>query len=412
VAPSKIITVEEIINGFPNPILPKIDHEPTFEDIQVTTRLLNANAISIPSMAGGGAHGHLGIITTQVEYATISTSPWVEPYNPNTIPIIPTGTTAVDAAQIAQMHAECRRIYTNRINVDQALKKMILEAYDNMYTSQLEDYLLQYANRSALEILMHLKETYVFINPTQLTENYNNMTAPINFQDPIETIFKQIEDGVLYANAGAQPYMEAQYVNIAFLLILNTGAIPDACRDWQRRTSMNQAWAEFRREFARAQREQRIISSTASGAGYHTANVTEHYEHTQAPADIECVTVMANLATATSADREAVATLTRAIATLTDQLKGKDIWAKSQQAEVRRLLGVQGNTRPAAAASKPTTYVRKSYMTNNDNYCWSHGYKVGLNHTSDNCTKKALDHKDNAIKTNIMGGDTWGREFL
>jgi hypothetical protein len=51
--------VEEIINGFPNPILPKIDHEPTFEDIQVTTRLLNDNAVSITSMAGGGAHGHL-----------------------------------------------------------------------------------------------------------------------------------------------------------------------------------------------------------------------------------------------------------------------------------------------------------------------------------------------------------------
>jgi hypothetical protein len=65
------------------------------------------------------------------------------------------------------------------------------------------------------------------------------MTAPINFQDPIETLFKQIEDVVRYANAGAQPYTEAQYGNIAFLLILNTGAIPDDCRDWQRRTPMN-----------------------------------------------------------------------------------------------------------------------------------------------------------------------------
>jgi hypothetical protein len=44
-----------------------------------------------------------------------------------------------------------------------------------------------------------------------------------------------------------QPYMEAQYVNIAFLLILSTGAIPDACRDWQRRTLVNQTWADFRR---------------------------------------------------------------------------------------------------------------------------------------------------------------------
>jgi hypothetical protein len=411
-APSNALTVEEIVNGFPNPILPKIDNEPTFEDIQITARLLNDNAISIPSMEGGGAHGHLGIIMTQVEYAAISASPWVETYNHNATPIIPPGTTAVVAAQIARMHAECRRIYTNRINVDQALKKLILEAYDNMYTSQLEDYLLQYANRSALEILIHLKQTYGFINPTQLAEKYNKMTAHINFQDPIETIFKEIEYGVSYANAGAQPYMEAQYVNIAFLLILNTGAIPDACRDWQRRTPMNQTWAEFLREFARAQREQRIISSTSSGAGYHTAHVAEHYEQTQAPAYAEFVTAMANLATATSADRETVSTLTYAIATLADQLKAKDIWAKSQEAEVRRLLGVQGNTRPAATDVTPTAYVRKSYKTNNDNYCWSHGYQVGLNHTSANCTKKAPGHKDNTIKTNIMGGDTWGREFL
>jgi hypothetical protein len=56
-------------------------------------------------MAGGGAHGHLGIIMNQVEYAAISSPPWVEPYNPNTIPIIPPGTNALDAAQIACMYA-------------------------------------------------------------------------------------------------------------------------------------------------------------------------------------------------------------------------------------------------------------------------------------------------------------------
>jgi hypothetical protein len=363
-------------------------------------------------MVGGGAHGHLGSIMSQVEYVDVSASPWVKPFNPNDIPIIPPGTNAVDAAQLARMHAECRRIYTNRINVDQALKKLILEAYDNMYTSQIKDYLLQYANRSALEILMHLKQTYGFINPTQLAENYNKMIAPINFQNPIETLFKQIEDGVRYANAVMQPYMEAQYVNIDFLLILNTGAIPDACRDWQRRTPVNQTWADFRREFSRAQREQHIISSTASGAGYHTANVAVLYEPTPMPTNTGFVTAMANLATATYDDRETVAKLARAIATLTDQLKAKDIWAKSQEAGVRRLLSTYGNSRPPAETGPTNTYVRKSYKTNNDNYCWSHGYQVGLNHTSANCTKKSPGRKDNATKANIMGGDTWGSEFL
>jgi hypothetical protein len=206
--------------------------------------------------------------------------------------------------------------------------------------------------------------------------------------------------------------MEAQCVNIAFLLILNTGAITDACRDWQRRIPVNQTWADLRREFARAQGEQRIISSTASGAGYHTANVAEHYEPSHMSANKGFVTAMANLATATSADRETVEILTRAIATITDQLKAKDIWAKSQEAEVRRLLSTHGNPRPPVVPGPTNTYVRKSYKTNNENYCWSHGYQVGLNHKSANFTKKAPGHKDNATKANIMGGDIWGSEFL
>jgi hypothetical protein len=121
---------------------------------------------------------------------------------------------------------------------------------------------------------------------------------------------------------------------------------------------------------------------------------------------------MANLATATSDDRETFAILTKAIATLTEQLKAKNIWAKYQEAELKRLLGAQGNAPPAAAAGPTNAYVRKSYTTKNDNYCWSHGYQVGLNHTSANCTKKAPVHKDNTTKSNIMGGDTWGSKFL
>jgi hypothetical protein len=56
-------------------------------------------------MEGGGAHGHLDIIMTQVEYTAISASPWVEPFNPNDIPIIQPDTNVMDAAQFARTHA-------------------------------------------------------------------------------------------------------------------------------------------------------------------------------------------------------------------------------------------------------------------------------------------------------------------
>jgi hypothetical protein len=87
---------------------------------------------------------------TQVENSVVSTTPWVDTYNPGAIPIIAAGNNALDASQIARIRDEVRRIHNNRINVDQALKHIILEGYYNMHTSQLEDYLLQYANPSAL----------------------------------------------------------------------------------------------------------------------------------------------------------------------------------------------------------------------------------------------------------------------
>jgi hypothetical protein len=278
--------------------------------------------------------------------------------------------------------------------------------------SMLEDYLLQYANRSILEILMPLKTTYDFRNPTQFADNYNKMTASINFQDPIETLFKQIEDVFRYANDGIQPHMEANYVNINFLLILNTGTVLKACRDWQHRTPVNKTWGDFRREFARAQREQRIISNTTSDTGYHTANVAQHYMHGQLPADGVFVTAMANLATTTSTDPETVTTLTNAIATITHQLAAKDIWTKSKEAEIKLLLGGRVPVVAAFDARPADAYARKSYKTKNFNYCWSHGYQVELAHTSANCTKKSPGQDDEATKDNVMGGEIWGGEFI
>jgi hypothetical protein len=86
---------------------------------------------------------------------------------------------------------------------------------------------------------------------------------------------------------------------------------------------------------------------------------------------------MDNLATATSADLEKVATLTKAIATLTEELKSKDMLAKSQEAELKRLLGGHATASPIVPTTPGAAYVRKFYKTKNDNYCWSHGYQVG-----------------------------------
>jgi hypothetical protein len=139
------------------------------------------------------------------EYASISYIPLSEPHDPCLIPILAHSTYPIDAAQLALLNNDLKHIFTNRVNVDQALKCLLLDAYDNMYTSELEDYLLQYTHRSAPEILGHLRTTYDSITPIHLADNCTKMTMSISFQDPNETLFKQIEDGVRCANAGMQP---------------------------------------------------------------------------------------------------------------------------------------------------------------------------------------------------------------
>jgi hypothetical protein len=101
-----------------------------------------------------------------------------------------------------------------------------------MYTYTLEDYLLGYAGITVRELVQYIIHTYSRIDPTQLADCYTKMTRRYDLQDPIETLFTQIDDGVPYALAGGQPYGEAQYANIAFLLIMATQSLPLVRAEW------------------------------------------------------------------------------------------------------------------------------------------------------------------------------------
>jgi len=46
----------------------------------------------------------------------------------------------------------------------------------------------------------------------------------------------------------------------------------------------------------------------------------------------------------------------------------------------------------------------------NTSYCWTHGYRVAPNHNSSTCRSKAEGHKDEATRSNTMGGSTAGKE--
>jgi hypothetical protein len=85
-----------------------------------------------------------------------------------------------------------------------------------------------------------------------------------NPNQPIETLFQQIQDARAFAVTGGQPYGAAMIVNIAYTLVFNTGLYTDACHAWQSRAIEAKPWSQFKIDFATAHREFRLTNQTTA----------------------------------------------------------------------------------------------------------------------------------------------------
>jgi hypothetical protein len=179
-------TPDELIMGFPYSSLPKVTGEPTLEDLKVIRRLLNTNAMSIASYEGGGCDGHLGIIMTNEEYFAIAVGIFPVPANPGPSAGVVAGMTAAVIDVTTRLNREATQLYRTYHNVDQAIKKLIIESFDDAYRNALSDEIVSYANCISLQLLTHLLTYYAMIAPTELTQNYERLNTPYDPNLPIE----------------------------------------------------------------------------------------------------------------------------------------------------------------------------------------------------------------------------------
>jgi predicted RNase H-like nuclease (RuvC/YqgF family) len=125
-------------------------------------------------------------------------------------------------------------------------------------------------------------------------------------------------------------------------------------------------------------------------------------EHGQPESMHDTAEAIAHSATATASDRSTVATLTTTNAKLAAQLEAANALVAQLKNEIATL---KNKIKSAWKGQRP---VR---TTNNDSYCWSHGYQVAKSLTSATCNMKKSGHQDAATKSNTMGGVQWGKEW-
>jgi hypothetical protein len=264
-----------------------------------------------------------------------------------------------------------------------------------MYLDILNDNMVGYANISATYILDHLFETYGNITAVDLEINFQHMRRAWDLQQPVETLFKQIQDCADYSEAWGIPIGHSQHINVGYSKIFATGHFMSACRRWNEELSAEKTWTHFKSHFAAAHcQHKQMQGESAATAGYHSANAAmTQNEYQMAEATISA---LANLETATAADRGVVAALTQANSRLVKQLEENS----SKLRELKALLNQERRDKRG----------QRSFSPSSSNYCWSHGYKVGKTHTSLTCNTPKPGHKAEATRTDSMGGNQANKE--
>ena len=239
---------------------------------------------------------------------------------------------------------------------------------------------------------------------------------------PFDYLIKQIEDGQDYAEDGGQPYTTEQLLHIAYTLVFKTGLYFEECKQWNNCPATEKTWANFKTQFHNAQCLLHDQLCSTKQAGFHS-NHANHKPTTETQPPAEYHEALINLASSAAADRELLTTLANSVATINqhiNQLNTPHLNTSNNPVNI-------DTATDSTALSSLTTSITElqqqlwdlkkennNLCSNNNcqprkchdngNYCWTHGYRIGNNHTSATCQNKAPGHQDQATRTNTMGG--------
>ena len=162
------------------------------------------------------------------------------------------------------------------------------------------------------------------------------MTARYDPNAPIETLFEKIADGVAYGELGDALFTSKQIVDISILCLAKTGVFNDNLKEWNCLPLLDRTWSKFRVPFDKAHREWRANLRLTTGQHFPRANTVDSTN--LSTHQVKTVDALANLVTATAADRATVATLTDTIAQLSSELASAQAKLISSLLDNQRLL--------------------------------------------------------------------------
>jgi hypothetical protein len=348
-SPSGILT-------FPHPTLKKLQGQPANKSLQLLQKQLYANAMAIFSTRGGGENGHLALVMPAVEYnLRTGGTPFEPPIHPGIAPVHGAEPTQYQITETNRAFAAALTEHKLFSTVGAELKKQVLQAVEVRYLTILEDPDMGFADVTVLSMLAHLKTEYGTITNADRELNRAELSAKWNPDDPIEDLWKRIQETQRYSIAAGEAITDATAIRLTLPVFEETGLFLNATDKWRETNEDDWTMPAFQLHFKKANKE-RMRKLTAQTAGYHGAHSATNDA------------IAAAATTATAAANAATATA-------------------------------------AAAATAAARTGNQGSLAGTWYYCHSHGLSQNAQHTSPTCNAKKAGHKDDATLENLMGGD-------
>jgi hypothetical protein len=197
---------------------------------------------------------------------------WTSPQAPGRAP----AKTHDTAAQISAARNVCEediQTYQTYTSVQQALTKTIIGVFEPMYLVVLNNTMVGFANISARDMLDHIFSNFGNITAVDLEINFEHMRRSWDPQQPVESLFKKIQDCADYSEAGGVLIGHPQKINMGYTTICASGYFMSDRRRWNELLLAEKTWAQFKFHFAAYHRQHKQMQGEyAATAGYHSFN--------------------------------------------------------------------------------------------------------------------------------------------
>jgi hypothetical protein len=403
------ISRDAVLAVMPCPVLTKISGEPTYQAMKTWHKEMSSNLISVRMPTDWGRDkGLLGELQDPIIFLARNGNAYNPPAAaPPTYPVIIAGATTAQREQARAVHATESIFWATAMHGRRIAVNIGSAAFDEFVYAELDDPDEGLNGITVRDLYDHIMDRFAHISQQEIDENLATFNEGIDPSKTLAIYTRKQELCQHVANDADVPITEATMVTTGTKHAVATGGMDQPWKEWKRMIAGNRTWANWKTHWTDAFQEKRELVRLTGIAYDGMANNAQTDEMGD-----KMVSALDNLANAAVQKNDTFEQLLATNKTLSDT-------NKRQQEDNQKLLAIISalSTKQAGTSYKKPPErdggAASDVQWDPTGYCWSHGYKVKMGHSSASCEKHRPGHADhlNAKRGDAQGGCEWNKKW-